>query len=171
MIRSQREGEIARITVHMELSLNALIDRVQRQFAALMEQKEAKSEESALEGRIRICDDRLEELNNRLETRRADLLKERECAVSNIQHLGAAWVLPHPDRDTPSIKPMVSDPAIEKIAVDAVGQSSVPGAVWGLQSHGHEGPEGVDGCRDRHAGRARTQCSLYSQLRESVSNR
>jgi superfamily II DNA or RNA helicase len=119
-IRSQREGEIARITVHMELSLNTLIDRVQRQFAALMEQKEAKSEESGLEGRIRICDDRLEELNNRLEMRRADLLKERECAVSNIQHLGAAWVLPHPDRDTPSIKPMVSDPAIEKIAVDAV---------------------------------------------------
>jgi predicted GIY-YIG superfamily endonuclease len=119
-IRSQREGEIARITVHMEMSLNTLIDRVQRQFAALMEQKEAKSEESGLEGRIRICDDRLEELNNRLEMRRADLLQERECAVSNIQHLGAAWVLPHPDRDTPSIKPMVSDPAIEKIAVDAV---------------------------------------------------
>ena len=118
--REQRESEITRISVHMETSLNAVIDRVQIQFAALMGQKEAGSEETGIDGRIRIFEDRLDDLNSRLETRRDELLKERECTVSNIQHVGAAWVLPHPDRDTPSIKPMVSDPEIEKIAVDAV---------------------------------------------------
>jgi hypothetical protein len=104
----------------METSLNTLIDRVQRQFAELMSQKELGSVETGLDGRIRIFEDRLDELNGRLETRREELLKERECAVSNIQHLGAAWVLPHPDRDQPAIKGFVSDPEIEKIAVNAV---------------------------------------------------
>ncbi|NLF18126.1 MAG: DEAD/DEAH box helicase family protein, partial [Lentisphaerae bacterium] len=119
-IRAQREGEIVRIAAHMETSLNAVIHRVQCQFATLMEQREAKSAESGLEGRLRIFEDRLDELNGRLETRREELLKERECAVSNIQHAGAAWVLPHPDRDTPAIRPMVSNPEIERVAVDAV---------------------------------------------------
>ncbi len=119
-VRSQREDEIERISRHIETSLNAVIDRVQIQFAQLLEQKEAGSEETGLDGRIRIFEDRLDDLNNRLETRRDQLLKERECVVGNIRHIGAAWVLPHPDRDAPAIKPMVSDPEIEKIAVDAV---------------------------------------------------
>ena len=42
---------------------------------------------------------------------------ERHCAIGDVQHLGRAWVLPHPDREAPNIAPMVSDPEIEKIAV------------------------------------------------------
>ncbi len=119
-VREQREGEIRRITAHMEISLNAVIDRVQCQFAQLTEQKESGSGETGIDGRLRILEDRLDELNTRLETRRDELLKERECTVSNIQHLGAAWVLPHPERETPSIRQMISDPEIERIAVEAV---------------------------------------------------
>src|SRR5262249_3363497 len=40
--------------------------------------------------------------------------------ISNIQHLGSAWVLPHPERETPVGRHMVSDPEIEKMAVQAV---------------------------------------------------
>jgi len=119
-IREERGGEIQRITDHMEISLNAVIDRVQCQFAELMEQKETGGEETGIDGRLRIMEDRLDELNTRLETRRDELLKERECTVSNIQHIGAAWVVPHPERETPAIRQMVSDPEIEKIAVEAV---------------------------------------------------
>jgi superfamily II DNA or RNA helicase len=119
-IREERGGEIQRITDHMEISLNAVIDRVQCQFAELMEQKETGGEETGIDGRLRIMEDRLDELNTRLETRRDELLKERECTVSNIQHIGAAWVLPHPERETPNIRQMVSDPEIEKIAVVTV---------------------------------------------------
>jgi hypothetical protein len=85
-----------------------------------MSQKEAGSSETGLDGRLKMTEDRLDELNNRLDTRRSELLQERECAISNIHHIGSAWVLPHPDRETPDIKPMVSDPEIERIAIETV---------------------------------------------------
>jgi hypothetical protein len=104
----------------MEISLNAVIDKVQCQFAELMNQIEAGSKEIGLDGRLKMTEDRLDELNNRLETRRAELFQERECTISNIHHFASAWVLPHPEREAPDIKPMVSDPEIERIAVEAV---------------------------------------------------
>jgi hypothetical protein len=61
-------------------------------------------------------------LNARLEGRRAELQQERECMMGDIQHLGKAWVLPHPDRESPKIAPMVADPEIERIAVQFVIQ-------------------------------------------------
>lgn len=42
---------------------------------------------------------------------------ERHCSIGDVQHLGRAWVLPHPEQNAPNIKPMVSDPEIEKLAV------------------------------------------------------
>ena len=45
---------------------------------------------------------------------------EQQCTISNIQHIGGAWVLPHPERETPTGKKMVSDPEIEKIALKTV---------------------------------------------------
>ena len=119
-VRDQRDGEIQRITEHMDISLNAVIDRAQCQFADLMDKKERGAGETGIDGRLRILEDKLDELNNRLETRREELVKERECTVSNIQHVGAAWVVPHPERETPAIRQMVSDPEIERIAVEAV---------------------------------------------------
>ncbi len=116
----QREKEIKTITEHMEISLNAIIDREQVKFAELMQQKQSGSEETGLDGRLRIQEDRLDDLNSRLERRKADLEKERQCTVSNIQHLGSAWVLPHPAREDPHTKGMVADPEIERIAVEAV---------------------------------------------------
>jgi hypothetical protein len=118
--QKQREKDVKTISDHMEISLNTIIDRIQLQFAELQTQKESGSREPGLDGRIKMLEDRLDELNNRLEQRKADLLKEQQCTVSNIQHIGSAWVLPHPERETPAGKKMVSDPEIEKIAVKAV---------------------------------------------------
>ena len=70
-----------------------------------------------MEGRIKISEDKLIELNHRLEARRRELAQERECAIADIQLLGRAWVLPHPERATPAYAPMVTDPEIERIAV------------------------------------------------------
>ena len=132
-VREEREIETNRVASHVERSLNAVINRVQIQFAELIEQKDRGSEESGLDGRIRIFEDRLDDLNNRLESRRNELLKERECAVAGIRHVGAAWVLPHPDRETPAIRPMVSDPEIERIAVNtAIAHEEARG--WTVQS-------------------------------------
>jgi hypothetical protein len=49
-----------------------------------------------------------------------ELRQERECMIGDIQHIGRAWVLPHPDRASPQIAPMVSDPEIERIAIQFV---------------------------------------------------
>jgi len=70
-----------------------------------------------LAANLKQTEDRIDELNARLENRRAELERERECMVGDIQHVARAWVLPHPDRQSPAIAPMVSDPEIEKIAV------------------------------------------------------
>lgn len=104
----------------MEISLNALIDRVQIQLGELLNLKESGSTDYGLDGRIKIHEDRLDELNDRIERRREELKKERQCTISNIQHIGSAWILPHPDRETPEVRNMVSDPKIEKIAVETV---------------------------------------------------
>lgn len=119
-IAIQREKEIETISHHMEISLNAIIDRVQCQFADLVQMKEGGSKESGLDGRIKQFEDRLFELNARLERRREELQQERHCTITDIQHHGRAWVLPHPERTSPGIAPMVRDDEIERIAVQAV---------------------------------------------------
>jgi hypothetical protein len=88
--------------------------------AQMISLQEGGSAESGLEGRIKISEDKLLELDHRLQTRRRELEQERQCAVGDIKHLGRAWVLPHPDRDNPKIARMVADPEIERIAVQAV---------------------------------------------------
>lgn len=118
--RSQREREVSIISRHIELSLNAIIHRENMILADLVQQKEFGSTEQGLDGRIKISEDKLLELDHRLENRRRELEQERQCAIGDILHLGRAWVLPHPERKNPGIAPMVSDPEIERIAVEAV---------------------------------------------------
>ncbi len=119
-IQTHRIKDIETIRDHLEISLNAIIDRVQCQFGELLDQKQAGSQESGLEGRLKQTEDRLFELNGRLEKRLAELEQEQSCAIFGIQHHGQAWVLPHPDRNSPDMAAMVSDREIEQIAVQAV---------------------------------------------------
>ncbi len=69
---------------------------------------------------LKRSEERLEELNHGLETRLGDLDKERHCTIADIQHHGSAWVLPHPERKSPGIAPMVRDDEIERVVVEAV---------------------------------------------------
>jgi len=69
---------------------------------------------------MKQSEDRLEELNARREQRLADLDRECQCTIGDIQHVGCAWVLPHPERTSPGVAPMVRDDEIERIAVQAV---------------------------------------------------
>lgn len=119
-IEAERTRETETIRQHVQISLNAIIDRVQCQFAELFAQKEAGSTEAGIEGRLKQFEDRLDDLNSRLERRLAELERERECAISDLEPMGTAWVLPHPERTSPGIAPMVRDEEIERIAVQAV---------------------------------------------------
>jgi superfamily II DNA or RNA helicase len=118
--RISRQKEVETISQHMEISLNTIIDKVQCQFAELIEQKESGSKEAGLDGRIKQAEDRLFELNARLEQRREELLSEGSCTITDIRHHGCAWVLPHPERTSPEIARMVSNDEIERVAVEAV---------------------------------------------------
>ncbi len=119
-VSQERRHEIDKIARHVEISLNTIIDRVQYQFAELMEKINSGSQEAGLEGRISQFQDRLDDLNQRLETRRRELQQERFCTISTIRHLGSAWILPHPERSSPEMAGMVRNDEIERIAVEAV---------------------------------------------------
>jgi hypothetical protein len=119
-IRSQRIKEIETISRHMEISLNELINRQNLRMADLYEQQAVGDTSSPVAANIKTTEDRLDELNGRLERRRSELEQERHCTISDIRRVGVAWLLPHPDRHSPRMAPFVRDDEIERIAVEAV---------------------------------------------------
>lgn len=119
-ISTQRAKEIETISRHMEISLKELINRQNLRMAELVETQVKGDTSPLLAANIKTTEDRLFELNGRLERRREELQQERHCTISDIHHHGRAWVKPHPDRTSPKFAPMVRDEEIEKIAVQAV---------------------------------------------------
>ena len=119
-VTAQREKEIQTVTRHLEISLNELIHRQNLKLADLIEMQQNGDTSPLLAANTKQAEDRLDELNGRLEGRLRDLQKERNCTISDIQRHALAWVLPHPDRATPGMAAMVRDDAIEGIAIDAV---------------------------------------------------
>jgi Domain of unknown function (DUF3883) len=119
-ISTQRKKEIEIIASHVEISLNALIDRQNLHMAELFEQQQKGDAAPLLAANIKTTEDRLDELNGRLERRREELEQERHCTIADIRHHGRAWVLPHPERTSPGIAPMVRDDEVEQLAVRAV---------------------------------------------------
>lgn len=113
----ERAAEVVRVARHVEISLNALIDKQQMQVAEFLNRQVAGQTVAGLDGVIAQAEQHLDELNNRLENRRGELELERHCTISDITHVGRAWVLPHPERTTPQLAPMVRDDEIERIAV------------------------------------------------------
>ncbi len=119
-VATQRCRETDTIRRYIEISLNELIHRQNLTYANLMEQQEKTGGTPPwLAASLKQCEDRLEELNSRRERRLADLERECQCAIGDIQRIGCAWVLPHPDRTSPSIQPMVRDDETERIAIQA----------------------------------------------------
>jgi superfamily II DNA or RNA helicase len=126
----QREREVSIIERHIEISLGEIMNRENLLLADLIGQKEKGSQEPGLDGRIRISEDKLLELDHRLQTRRLELEQERQCSIGDILHIGRAWVVPHPDRASAAIAPMVADPEIERIAVNvAIAHEEAEGRV------------------------------------------
>ena len=118
-VAAQRNRETAVITKHLEISLKELIHRQNLRMAELHEQGQG-GDETLLAANLKKVEDKLDELNGRLERRTAELRQEAECMIGDIQHLGRAWVLPHPERTSPQIASMVRDEEIERRAVQHV---------------------------------------------------
>ncbi|MFO0915272.1 MAG: SNF2-related protein [Pirellulales bacterium] len=112
-----REHEVARIAKHVEISLNSLIDRQNNQLGEFLNRQIQGQTVIGLDGIISQAEQHLDDLNNRLESRRRELELERHCAVADINHLGRAWIVPHPERTNPQLAPMVRDDEVERLAV------------------------------------------------------
>ncbi|MFG0331697.1 MAG: helicase-related protein [Phycisphaerales bacterium] len=117
---AERSRQLDVVSRHVEISLNALIDRQQRQLADFLNRQIEGETVTGLDGIIAQAETHLDDLNNRLETRRREIEMERHCTIADITHLGRAWVTPHPDRDSPDVATMVSDDEIEREAVRIV---------------------------------------------------
>jgi superfamily II DNA or RNA helicase len=117
----QRKKETEIIRKHVTISLDELIHRQNMTLANLIQQQEQTATPTSwLTASIAQAEERIDELTNRKERRLAELDQECQCAIGNITHIGCAWVLPHPERQSPSIAPMVRDDEIERIAVQIV---------------------------------------------------
>lgn len=110
---TERQREVETISRHVEISLNALIDRQQIQVHQLLQRQE-RGEDVALA--LQEAEKRLDDLNDRLDTRQQELRAQAHFALADIAHLGSCWVMPHPDREGP-LQHMVSDPVMEAIAM------------------------------------------------------
>jgi hypothetical protein len=128
-----REYEVARIAKHVEISLNSLIDRQNNQLGEFLNRQVEGQTVAGLDGIISQAEQHLDDLNNRLDSRRRELQLERHCAVADINHLGRAWIVPHPERTSPQLAPMVRDDEIERIAVElAIAHEEARG--WVVES-------------------------------------
>jgi superfamily II DNA or RNA helicase len=129
-VRAERQREVETIRRHVEVALNTLIDRQQRQIDDLFQRQQAGDDVSLA---LQEADRRLEDLNARLERRREELNKQARFTLADVTHLGSAWVLPHPERE--ALADMVTDPGVERIAVEL--------AMRHEREHGRE-PESVE---------------------------
>ncbi|GBD27788.1 hypothetical protein HRbin30_03144 [bacterium HR30] len=112
-MRQERLKELETIAQHVELSLNALIDRQQRQVVELLQRQQHGEEVSlALSG----AQKRLDELIERLERRRKELAQERQLAIADITRIGSALVLPYPEEG--AVRELVPDTEVERIAME-----------------------------------------------------
>ena len=98
----ERAREGGRAVEHVEISLNTLIDRQHLQLADFLNRQVEGQNVPGLDGLIAQAEEHLDRLNERLEGRLRELEMERHCTIADITHLGRAWVLPHPERTSPS---------------------------------------------------------------------
>ena len=128
-----RIHEVERVERHVEISLNALIDRQQVQLGEYLNRQIEGQTVAGLDGLIAQAEQHLDELNSRREVRQRELELERHCSIADITHIGRAEVLPHPERASPQLAVMVTDPEIEKIAV-AVATRHEEARGWVVES-------------------------------------
>ena len=121
-VAGEREQQNSAVRRHVEISLQTLIDRQNLQLADYVNRQIEGQNVPGLEGLIAQVEGHLDRLNERLESRLRELEMERHCTIADINHLGRAWVLPHPERTTPALAPMVRDDEIERIAIALVTQ-------------------------------------------------
>ena len=119
-VQKERERQSGMVLEHVRTSLNELIARQQVRHMELLDKQLRGDSSEPLEANLKTVEDRLDDLNKRLEKRTNEIEQERNCSIGDVTFVGSCWVLSHPERLTPAIAAMVSDAEIERRAVDFV---------------------------------------------------
>lgn len=117
-VATERRTEVDTIESHVKISLMTLLHRQQEALAEYHTRHAAAGRDLSQDVAVREMEHHLDQLNNRLDRRVADLALERNVLIADVQLLGRAWVLPHPERTNPTFKPMVRDEEVERRAVE-----------------------------------------------------
>ncbi len=117
-IQQERLRETQVVEKHLKLSLEEVLRKQNMKLGEMLDTLNSGDEAPNLHANIKLAENRILELNHRLDTRLKELAKERQCTIANTQHLGVAWVLPHPERERPEYKGMHPDEEIERLAVE-----------------------------------------------------
>lgn len=119
-VQKERERQSGMVLEHIQTSLNELIGRQQVRHMELLDKQLRGDSSEPLEANLKTVEDKLDDLNKRLEQRTTEIEQERNCSIGDVTFVGSCWVLPHPERQTPKIAAMVSNADIERRAVDLV---------------------------------------------------
>jgi superfamily II DNA or RNA helicase len=125
-IQQERSAQIARVRQHVQVSLDAIIDHLQ----ALIGKLDA---EGGQEGLRAIANQRYEQAYFQREARLQELIQEEACSISDLTHLGRAWVLPCPPQAEELDGAMRRDEEVERRAVQ-VAWASLEAEGWQVVS-------------------------------------
>ena len=117
-IQKERLCEVDRITAHVELSLNELIQKADEEIGKIGLEIEKKM--PGAEGRLVIAENRHDELRVRRDQRKQDLERERSLSLQGIERITSVLVFPHPDREDSEVKHLRQNLETEATAMKVV---------------------------------------------------
>lgn len=112
-VKQERLKQLDSIRHHVELSLNTLIYRQQKQVLELADRHQAREK---VDLALNEAQKRLDELIERLEHRQKELAQEQQLTLANITRIGSALLLPYPEEAV--VRDLVPDAEVERIAME-----------------------------------------------------
>jgi superfamily II DNA or RNA helicase len=117
-VRDERLNEIDRIAAHVELSLTELLQKADEEIGKAA--ADAEQNAQGAEGRLAQAETRHAELLSRRERRRQELERQRSLTLQAVERMTSILVLPHPERETPQVRRLRSNPETEAAAMQVV---------------------------------------------------
>ena len=117
-VKEERIPEVDRIAEHVELSLTAVLGRVDLEIGRA--QEEIDKQVVGAEGRRAQAENRHSEVLNRRERRQTELVQQRSLTLQGVEKLTSILVLPHPDGEDPEVKKLRSNTETEMTAMEVV---------------------------------------------------
>ena len=117
-VRAERLTEVERIAEHVELSLTEVLQRTDDEIGRAAE--EVDKQVAGAEGRLAQAEGRHSEVLTRREGRRKELTQQRALTLQGVERLASVLILPHPERESPSVQRLRPNPETEQIAMDVV---------------------------------------------------